>query len=59
MGATCCEREGPAVCSISFVVGFMKDLDFCKIILKYDNESSTKALQDAAIHARVGVEVIP
>ena len=27
--------------------------------MKFDNEPSTKALQDSVIHARVGVEVIP
>ena len=38
---------------------FIKDLGFRRIILKCDNETSTKALQDAVIHACVGVEVIP
>ena len=56
-GATCCERKGPTAYSISFLVGFIKDLGFR--FLKCDNEPSTKALQDAVIHARVGVEVIP
>ena len=45
--------------SISFFVGCIKDLGFRRIILKCDNEPSTKALQDAVIHACVGVEVIP
>ena len=59
-GATCCERKGPTAYSISFLVGFIKDLGFRRIILKCDNEPSTKALQDAVIHACVGeVEVIP
>ena len=59
-GVTCCERKGPAAYSISFLVGFIKkDLGFRRNILKCDNEPSTKALQDAAIHACVGVEVIP
>ena len=58
-GATCCERKGPSAYSISFLVGFIKDLGFRRIILKCDNEPSTKALQDAVIHASVGVEVIP
>ena len=58
-GATCCERKCPTAFSISFLVGFIKDLGFRKIILKCDNEPSTKALQDAVIHACVGVEVIP
>ena len=53
-GATC-----PTAYSISFLVGFTKDLGFRRIILKCDNEPSTKALQDAVIHACVGVEVIP
>ena len=56
-GVTCCERKGPY--SISFLVGFIKDLGFLRIILKCDNERSTKALQDAVIHACVGVVVIP
>ena len=58
-GATCCERKGPTAYSISFVVGFIKDLGFRRTTLKFDNEPSTKALQDAVIHACVGVEVIP
>ena len=58
-GATCCERNGPTACSISLLVGFIKDLGFRRIILKCDNESNTRALQDAVIHACVGVEVIP
>ena len=59
MRATCCERNGPTAYTISFLVGFIKDLDFRKIILKCDSEPSTKARQDAVIHACVGVEVIP
>ena len=48
---TFCEREGPTTYStISFIVGFIKDLGFRRIILKCDNEPSTKALQDAVIH---------
>ena len=58
-GATCCERKGPTANSISFLVGFIKDLAFRRIILKCDNEPSAEALQDAVIHACVGVEVIP
>ena len=58
-GATCCERKGPRANSISFLVGLIKDLGFRRIMLKCDNEPSTKALQDAVIHACVGVEVIP
>ena len=45
--------------SISFLVGFFKDLGFRRIIFQCDNKPSTKALQDAVIHACVGVEVIP
>ena len=44
---------------MSFLVGFIKDLGFRRIILKCDNEPSTTALQDAVIHACVGVDVIP
>ena len=40
-------------------MGFIKDLAFRRIILKCVHEPSTKALQDAVIHACVGVEVIP
>ena len=58
-GATCCERKGPTAYSIPFLVDFIKDLGFRRIILKCDNGPSTKALQDAVIHARVGVEVSP
>ena len=63
-GATCCERKGPtarsiAASSISFLVGFIKDLGFRRVIVKCDNKPSTNALQDAVIHACAGVEVIP
>ena len=63
-GATCCERKGPtahsiAAYSISFLVGFIKDLGFRRIIVKCNNEPSTNALQDAVIHACAGVEMIP
>ena len=58
-GATCCERKGPTAYSVKFLVGFIKDLVFRRIILKCDSEPNTRALQDAVIHARVGVEVIP
>ena len=58
-GATYCERKGPTAYSILFLVGFIKDFAFRRIILKCVNEPSTKALQDAVIHACVGVEVIP
>ena len=34
---------------ISFLLGFIKDLGFRRIILKCDNEPSAKALQDAVI----------
>ena len=53
-GATCCERKGPTAYSISFLVGC-----FRRIILKCDNEASTKALQDAVIQTCARVEVIP
>ena len=29
-GATCCERKGPTAYSISFLVGFIKDLGFAE-----------------------------
>ena len=58
-GATCCEREGPTAHSISFLVGFIKDLGFRRIFLNCFYEPSTKALQDAVLHGCVGVEVIP
>ena len=51
-GATCCERKGPTAYSMSFLVGFVKDLRFHRIILKCDNEPSTKALQDVVNHAQ-------
>ena len=52
-------RKGPTEYSTSFLVGFIEGLGFRRVILKCDNETSTKALQDAVIHACVGVEVIP
>ena len=42
-----------------FIDGFVKDRGFCNIILKCDNEPSTKALIDTVMRACVGVEVIP
>ena len=45
--------------SISFFLGFVEDLGFHRVILKCDSEPSTKSLQDAVIHACLGVEVIP
>ena len=42
-----------------FLLVSSKTLGFRRTILKCDNESSTKALQDAVIHACVRVEVIP
>ena len=33
-GATCCELKGPTAYSISFLLGFTKDLGFRRIILK-------------------------
>ena len=55
----CCGRKGPTAYSISFLVGFIKDLGFRRIIVKCVDESSTKALQNDVFHACVGVEVIP
>ena len=53
-GATCCKRKGPTAYSIPFLVGFIKDFDSRRFILKCDNEPSTKALQDSVIHAISG-----
>ena len=58
-GATCCEQKSPTAYSISFLVGFIKDLGFRRINLECDSEPSTKALQDALIQACAGVGVIP
>ena len=41
------------------LVGFIKDLGFRRILLKFDSETSTKEFLDSVIHACVGVEVIP
>ena len=56
-GATCCERKGPRAYSISLLAGFIKDLDFSRIILKYENEPSMKAFQEVMIHSCVEVAV--
>ena len=58
-GAMCCERKGSTTCSITFFVGFIRDLGFRRIILKCDTEPSTRSLQDVVIQACAGVEVIP
>ena len=52
-------KRGPTACSISFLVGLIKDLGFGRTYLKCDNELSTKAFQDAVTHACMGVEVTP
>ena len=57
--ATCFERKGPAAHSILFLVGFIEDLGFRRIILKYNREPHMEAFHDAVIHACSGVEVIP
>ena len=49
----------PQLSPFHFLLVSSKILVFEKIILKCDNEPSRKALQDAVIHACVGVEVIP
>ena len=38
-------------------MGFIKDLDFRRIILKYENEPSMKAFQEVMIHSCVEVAV--
>ena len=48
-GATCCERKGPMAHSNSFLVGFIKDLGFRRIISKCDNEPNRQALQGAVV----------
>ena len=51
--------KGLTAYSISFLVGFNKDLVFRRIILKCDCEPRMKSLQDAVIQECAGVEVIP
>ena len=58
-GATGCERKGPTAYFIPLLVHFIKDLDFCRITSKCENEPSMKIFQEAMSHACVGVEVIP
>ena len=58
-GSYVLRTEGPTAYSISFLVGFIKDLGFRRIFSKCDNEPSTTSLQDAVIRACAGVEVIP
>ena len=50
-GQTCCERKGTTACTISFPLGFIKDLGFRRIILNCDNEPITKSIQSAVIQA--------
>ena len=52
-GATCCERKGPTAYFIPLFVDFIKDLDFRRIILEYENEPSMKVSQEAMIHSCV------
>ena len=58
-GVKCCERVGPTAHSISFLVGYIKDLGFRRMVVKCDNEPSTKSLQDVVIQAFAGAEVVP
>ena len=53
------ERKGPTACVISFLVGFITDLCFRRIILKCDHEPNTKSVQDAVIQTWGRVEGIP
>ena len=55
--ATCCERKGPTAYFIPLQVGFIKDLDFRRITLEYENEPSMKVFQEAMIHSCVEVAV--
>ena len=56
-GATGCERKGPTAYFIPFLVDFIKDLDFRRIILKCEKEPSMKAFQEAMVHSCVEVSV--
>ena len=58
-GATCCDRKSPTAHSISFLVGFIKDYGFRRIMRKCDDEPRTKSFQDTLTQACVGVEVVP
>ena len=51
-GATCCERKGPTARPILFLVGLIEDLGFRRIILKCDNEPSTKKHSSESASAR-------
>ena len=59
-GPTCCEWECPTAYSISFLVGFIKDLGFRRVTFEMcDNEPNAKSRQDAVIQACAEVEVMP
>ena len=55
--ATCRERKGPTAYFIPLLVGFIKDLDFRRITLEYENEPSVKVFQEAMIYSCVEVAV--
>ena len=50
-GATYRALKGPAAYSISFHVGFIKDLGFGRVILKRYKEPGTKSREDEVIRA--------
>ena len=53
------DKVGPTAYSISFLVCFIEDHGLRSIILKCDNEPSTKSLKYEVIQASASVEVIP
>ena len=57
MGVTCCERKDSTAYSISFLVDFINDLDFRRIILKCASETSMKVFQEAMVDSCVEVAV--
>eukprot|EP00959_Pyramimonas_sp_CCMP1952_P170554 3564075-Pyramimonas_sp.AAC.1 len=57
--ATCVEAKGVNAYAVAFMVGFVRDLGYRRLILKCDNEAPTMALQKKVEESVVGVEIVP
>ena len=53
------ESKGVTKYGVDFIVGFVRDLGWKRLIFRSDGEPAIVALQRKAIEALAGVEVIP
>ena len=52
-------EKGPTTHAVSFLVGFTKESGFIWLILKCENDPSTKVQQESLILAYNGTEIVP